>query len=220
MPTNNRYKGSFLQFDIWWTIFTEYIPYVVPRFLLNPFCSSESCASYHGLIHSNMTLMISLHTVDTMLNPLNSLGSDFDSFPFQRVLSLELPQTTGKSSFEHRLFAILWISWSICGCWIFFSSSGSTSLLAFPDFNWLIYFWISSMVGISWLMGKLFEIFCNSPTNSGRLPLLSWGVTELTRLFELKCFFEMVKGFQSRILFLGSKKIVYLVLCCSQVDWS
>ena len=105
-------------------------------YLLNPFCSLDSCASYHGLIRSKMTLMISLHTVDLMLSPLYLLVSDFDPFPFQSVLSLELPQTAGISRFDHRLFAILSIIWSISRCSHCFSSSGSTSLLAFPDFNW------------------------------------------------------------------------------------
>ena len=89
--TNNRYKGSFLQFKIWWVLFIEYIPSVVLRFLLNPFCPLASCALFHGLIRFKMILIISLHTVDPILSPLHLLGSDFDPFPFQRVLSLELP---------------------------------------------------------------------------------------------------------------------------------
>ena len=142
-----------------------------------------------------MILMISLHTVDPMLSSLYLLGSDFDPFPFQGVLSLELPQTAGISRFDHRLFAILSITWSISGCSNFFSCSGWTSLLAFPDFNWRRCFWISSMVGTSWLMGKLFEIFCNSRKNSRRLPLSSSRVTESTRLAELKCFLKWSKIF-------------------------
>ena len=55
------------------------------------FCSLDSCASYHRPIRYRMILMLSLHTVDPMLSPLYLLRSDFDSVPFQRVLSLELP---------------------------------------------------------------------------------------------------------------------------------
>ena len=99
--TNSRYKGCFN---------IEYIPSVVPQFFLNPFCSLDSCVSYHDLIRFKMILMISLHTVDPELSPLYLLGSDFDPFPFQRVLSLELPQTAGISRFDHSLFAILSIT--------------------------------------------------------------------------------------------------------------
>ena len=76
---------------------------VVP---LNAFYSLDSCASYHSLICLKMILIINLHTVDPMLSPLYLLGSDFDPFPFQRVLSLELPPTAGILRFDHRLFAI------------------------------------------------------------------------------------------------------------------
>ena len=51
------------------------------------------------------------------------------------------------------------------------------------------------MVGTSWLMKKLFEIFCNSWTNSGRLPLSSSVASELTRLVRLKCFLKWSKIF-------------------------
>ena len=70
----------------------------VPQFLLNSFCSFDTSFAYHALIRSKMILIISLHTVDPMLSPL--WLSDFDPFPFQRVSSLELPQTTGISKFE------------------------------------------------------------------------------------------------------------------------
>ena len=48
----------------------EFSSSVVPRFLLNLFCSLDSCASFCGLIRTKMILMISLHTVDPMLSPL------------------------------------------------------------------------------------------------------------------------------------------------------
>ena len=44
-------------------------------------------------------------------------------------------------------------------------------------------------------MEKLLEIFCNSWTNSGKLPLSSLGATELIRLVGLKCFFKWSKIF-------------------------
>ena len=57
-----------------------------------------------------MILMISLHTIDPMLNPLYLLGYDFDPFPIQRILSLELPQTGLELQeffrFDDKLFAI------------------------------------------------------------------------------------------------------------------
>ena len=71
--------------------FTEYILSVVLRFLQNLFCSSDSCASYHGLICSKMILMITIDTADSILSRLYLPGPDLDLFPFQRVLSLELP---------------------------------------------------------------------------------------------------------------------------------
>ena len=138
-----------------------------------------------------MISMISLHTVDPMLY----------CFPFLGVLSLELPQTAGRSRSDHGLFAILWLTWSISGCSHFFSSSGSTSLLAFPDFNWGRCFWIWSMVVTSWLMGKLFEIFCKWWTNSVRLPLSSLGATESIWLVGLKCFLELSKIFSEGFFF-------------------
>ena len=162
-------------FEIWWILLIEYIPSVVARFLLNRFCSLDSCISYHGLIRSKMILMISLHTIDPMLNPLYLLGYDFDPFPIQRILSLELPQT----GLELQEYPGLTISY--------------LPLLAFPNFNWRRCFWISSMVGTSWLIGKLFEIFCNSRTNSRRLSLGSLGATESTRLVGLKCFLNRSK---------------------------
>ena len=130
--------------------------------------------------------MISLHTVDPMLTRILRWP-----FPFQRVLSLELPQTEGISRFDHRLFAILWRNWSLSGSSHFFSSSGSTSLLAFPEFKWRRCFWISSMAGTSWLMGKLFEIFYKSRANSGS----SLGAIESTRIAVLKCFLKWSKIF-------------------------
>ena len=51
------------------------------------------------------------------------------------------------------------------------------------------------MIGTSWLMGKLFEIFWNSRTNSGRLPLSSLRVTESTRLVGLKYFLKWSRIF-------------------------
>ena len=44
-------------------------------------------------------------------------------------------------------------------------------------------------------MEKLFEIFCNSRTNSGRLPPSSSGITESTRLVGLKCFLKWSRIF-------------------------
>ena len=76
-----------------------------------------------------------------------------------------------------------------------FSSLGSTSFLAFPDFYWRRCFRISSMVGTLWLMGKLFEIFCNSRTNSGRPRRRSLVVTELARLDGTKCFLKLSRIF-------------------------
>ena len=71
-----------------------------------------------------------------------------------------------------------------------FSSLRSTLLLAFPNFNWQRFFRILSMID-----EKLFEIFCNSLTKSGRLPLSSLGVTESTRLVGLKCFLKWSRIF-------------------------
>ena len=78
-------------------------------------------------------------------------------------------------------------------------------------------------------MGNLFEIFCNSLTNSYRLPLSSFGVTESARFVGLKCFLKWSRifsrwkfpriCFQSCFLLLGLRK-VSLVLCWSQIDWS
>ena len=65
-----------------------------------------------------MVLMISLHTIDHMLNPLYLLEHDFDPFPIQRILSLELPQM-GLELQEYPGLTI-----------------GYLPLLAFPDFNW------------------------------------------------------------------------------------
>ena len=75
-------------------------------------------------------------------------------------------------------------------------SSGSTSLLAYPDFNWWGCFWILSMVGTSRQMKKLLEIFCNSWTNSGRLPLSYSGATESTKLVRLKYFLNKQRFFK------------------------
>ena len=98
-------KVAFILFEIWWILFIEYFRSAVLRFLLNPFCFFDSFVSYHGLIRSKMILMISLHTIDPILSPLCLLGCDFDPFPFQRVLRLELPQMVGTSRFEQRIFA-------------------------------------------------------------------------------------------------------------------
>ena len=106
--TNSRYKGCSLQFKIWWILFIKYIASVVPQFLPNPL-SLDSCVSYHCLICSEMILMISFHTIDPMLSPLYLLGSNFYPFPFQRVLSLEIPQMARTPRFVQRFFAILWI---------------------------------------------------------------------------------------------------------------
>ena len=111
---------------------------VVTRFLLNPFCSSDSCASYHGLICSTMILIISLYTVDSMQSPLYLLGSDFDHFPFHRVFGLNYPQKEGRSRFDHMLFANLPIIWGISGCSHFLVAQDHTLILAFFDFNWWI----------------------------------------------------------------------------------
>ena len=158
-------------------------------------------------------------TVDQVLSStLYLLGSGFEVFPFWRVLSLELPKTAGRLRFDHKLCAIVWITWSISGSSHFFSSSGSTLLLAFPDFNWQRCFWISSMVGISWLMRKLFEIFCSCQANSGRLPLSSMKVAEQARLVGLKCSLKWSKifsrghflsaGFKVDSCFLGQEKSI------------
>ena len=104
----------------------------------------------------------------------------------------------GRSRLDQRLFTMLWIIWSISGCSHFFSTSGSTSLLVFPHFNWRRCFWISPMIGTSWLMRKFSEKFCNSQTNSGRLLLSSSGVTQSTRLVALKCFLKWSRIFSGR----------------------
>ena len=85
------------------------------------------------------------------------------------------------------------------------------------------------MVSTSWLMGKLFEIFCNSRTNSGKMPLSSSGATESTRLAGLKCFLKWSKilsgghfpGAVSKVdsWFLAREKSLSSSLLI-EIDWS
>ena len=85
------------------------------------------------------------------------------------------------------------------------------------------------MVGTSWLMGKLFEIFCNSRTNSGRLPLTSSGATESTRLAGLNGFLKWSKilwgdhflggGFKVDCWFLAREKSLSSSPLI-EIDWS
>ena len=76
------------------------------------------------------------------------------------------------------------------GVHIFSVAQDQHRYIAYPDFNWRTCFWISLTVGTSWLMGNLFEIFGNSWTNSGKLPLSSLGTTESTKLVGLKFFWN------------------------------
>jgi len=101
-----------------------------------------------------------------------------------------ITQALGKSKFVQRLFAILWITSRMVECSHFFSNSVSMSLLAFPDFSWRRCFWISSIDGTSWLTGKRSEMYCNSQTKSGRLPLSSLGGSVSVWCSWLKCFLK------------------------------
>ena len=202
--TNSKYSGCVLRLDIWWILLTVKIPSVVPLFFLNPFCSSVNCASYHGLIRSNMMLMINLHTVDPMLIPRYLVGSDFGPFPFQSVFSFEFPHAVGRSEFDQRFSASLCMTWSMIGYSHFLRISGSMSLLALPDFSWWRCFWISSIDRILVSMGKLLEMFRKLSRKSGALVESCSGMILLVRSglkWFWKCFSNFSGGHFPVVLF-------------------